>query len=321
MIKKRFFIRWRLVLLCLLALTVIACSEAGNEATPTPVPLDNASGPVDVLVGNAVSLQGIETAASDSGNTDNVIYLKIVWTIISSPDNSQATILNPNSATPTFRPDIVGEYILRVVITQNGSVLADNEIKIVAGLSDVFPPLPDNHLTTTDICVACHDPNTWALTGVNHDQVVGTCSSCHDNITILGIPPIHIETASECDICHTTNNWFEIPGASTSSNDANTNVDHTGFAGNCIGCHDGINASGKPLTHIETSSECDTCHLVIAWVSVAVVIDHIQVTGSCESCHDGVIALGKPPVPAHIETTQDCVACHGTATWLPVVTP
>jgi hypothetical protein len=80
----------------------------------------------------------------------------------------------------------------------------------------------------------------------------------------------------------------------------------------CESCHDNVIATGMPLTHVETTAPCDTCHTTSGFVSAA-VMDHSTVTGSCVSCHNGISATGKSA--DHVATTDLCEACHTTNFW------
>ena len=87
--------------------------------------------------------------------------------------------------------------------------------------------------------------------------------------------------------------------------------DHTQARGSCSTCHNGVQAQGKPPTHIITDLECDACHNTLNWQSVA--FNHVGVNGTCLSCHNGITATGKQP--QHVVTTQDCSSCHNTLNW------
>ena len=76
-------------------------------------------------------------------------------------------------------------------------------------------------------------------------------------------PGVHPEGAArggkaagdECDACHRETSWSYVRP-----------VDHTAVIGTCISCHNGQTATGKPPTHIPTSSDCEACHRTRAWV-------------------------------------------------------
>jgi len=172
------------------------------------------------------------------------------------------------------------------------------------------------HISTTDTCDACHQvgPTPWtpvAVANVDHAQVMGTCVSCHDGIVASGKGPNHIQSSDQCDACH-------APGPTLWTSVQPAAVDHSQLTGPCISCHDGVTASGKSATHINTSDQCDACHNagLTPWVPVAAsAVDHTQVIGTCSSCHNNVTASGKPPT--HIVTTQQCDNCHTTTAWIP----
>lgn len=285
----------RLMLVFALALILAACGSDDDTAD------SNAN---KVGVGNTVSLSRYADTSAFSASSSGPLTIVIQWSIVSRPPNSQAVIINSNTPTPDFRPDIAGKYKIRVVISQNGEVLADNEVTIVASVDDLFPVKPATHILTTDICEACHLPGTWLLNGVDHNQVIGTCVSCHNGVTATGMSPTHIVTSDACDVCHITITW----GTPV------TTVDHSAFSGNCISCHDNVIASGKNASHINTTDNCDACHRTFPapWVPVPVAeVDHNEVLGICSGCHNGTIAIGKGT--GHVITTEECDACHVTA--------
>ena len=177
-----------------------------------------------------------------------------------------------------------------------------------------------SHISSTEICDACHQPGPtpWmpvASAAVDHTQVIGFCSSCHDGLTATGKTVNHLVTTAECDDCHSTDAWTPaiVGGGGT--------PDHTTFIGNCVSCHDTVIASGKSASHIPSSDLCDACHLKFpaTWAPVSAnSVDHTQVVGACIDCHNGVVAQGKPT--DHIATSNSCNNCHSTARWRPVVT-
>ena len=87
-----------------------------------------------------------------------------------------------------------------------------------------------------------------------------------------------------------------------------------GTPGRCSICHDGSGVrsdSGKGVTHIRTTNECEDCHLQVAWSPAR--LDHAAVIGGCTDCHNGFAAPGKHP--GHIASSNDCESCHRTMTW------
>ncbi len=167
-----------------------------------------------------------------------------------------------------------------------------------------------NHLQTVDTCEDCHTPQEWTFVArVDHLSVLGTCGSCHNESGIYasGLSPNHIPlTDNNCDDCHLTQEWNTV-------NFDHANVDIT----TCYRCHDGVTATGKNATHINSSNSCESCHFsTLVWSPVQRV-DHEEVRGTCFSCHDGVVAGGKNPT--HIAASNVCETCHtNTISWAPV---
>lgn len=93
---------------------------------------------------------------------------------------------------------------------------------------------------------------------------------------------------------------------------ASTNFTHDDNTGDCIQCHNGKDATGKPRQHLASSDLCEACHDMTVWRPV-LTIDHLEVRGSCASCHDGAQATGQSP--SHIATSSACDTCHSTRNW------
>ncbi|MCI0505809.1 MAG: cytochrome C, partial [Gammaproteobacteria bacterium] len=180
---------------------------------------------------------------------------------------------------------------------------------------------PAIHISSTGNCDACHavGPTPWApvaSTDVDHGEVIGTCGSCHNGTVATGKSAIHINTTDVCDACH-------APGPTPWQPVAAAEVDHNEVIGVCSSCHNGTTASGKSVTHINTTDNCDACHAPgpTPWAPVAPAnVDHNEVIGTCSSCHNGATATGKSAT--HINTTDVCEACHAPAPipWASVTT-
>lgn len=185
---------------------------------------------------------------------------------------------------------------------------------------------PD-HVDTSADCGSCH--NTVAFVPAfeyDHSQFPemsgDRCDRCHGNtntgmhqnhipigdVTVaLNIPPDLVGNfpVLDCSACHT-------PGTFTSGgfDHANLNTSVYTVVPVCSTCHDEIHAIGKPVNHIVTDLECDSCHLNTDSFAGAAV-DHTNIIDGCLSCHDGSIAVGKPAdthVP--VDALVDCSTCH-----------
>ena len=216
-------------------------------------------------------------------------------------------------------------------------------------------PIGGSHIPVTGIsCDACHTAANTAQYSVSYNfagttyhgsvsATSGGCNVCHNGShyaapenaysqsqyagTAMSSP--HITTSAPCDQCHTattTSNYTTFLGALYN----HTNV----VAGSCGngGCHDGINAKGKPSTHLTTSLACDSagCHTVASTNNYTTFLNGTYhpatpvTAGTCGNtgCHDGSAAglsanaLGKPaahpPVTGGL-TCDSASGCHSTA--------
>ncbi|MBI4693457.1 MAG: hypothetical protein HY749_05495 [Gammaproteobacteria bacterium] len=179
-----------------------------------------------------------------------------------------------------------------------------------------------SHIATNTNCQDCHyvGVSFTPHTTVKHADITAPtpCAACHDGavhdgITITGKSsphiPTNVPTATDCGTCHV--------GAQNSLNWAG-GVYHSKVTvtSGCTTCHDGsliaAGADAKGANHIDSSSNCETCHGTSVW-SPTTTIDHTQVTGTCVSCHDnashdGHLIGGKGP--EHIGSSNACDVCH-----------
>ena len=95
-------------------------------------PIANAGPDQNAMVGNTVTLNG-----SGSTNPSGVGTLTYNFTFASRPAGSSATINNPTSVMPTFVPDVAGDYIVLLTVS-NGSASSTSTVKI----STVAPVAP-----------------------------------------------------------------------------------------------------------------------------------------------------------------------------------
>lgn len=111
---------------------------------------------------------------------------------------------------------------------------------------------------------------------------------------------------------------FNLTGAHTSVRCASCHINNVlkGTPRDCATCHmvgNPMGASTKPLTHMNTSVQCDNCHRTLQWSPA--FFSHIGLAdGSCSTCHDGNKAKGKPN--NHMMTNADCSGCHVTVSFV-----
>ncbi len=174
---------------------------------------------------------------------------------------------------------------------------------------------PATHIQTDKECGACHKTTAWLPAGMDHSTLVppatGRCSDCHGK-TATGKPSGHIFTTAQCDTCHrSTFDWLNPPPL----------MDHSVFvppaAGRCNDCHTNAQATNKPARHIQTSDQCDVCHVTTGWLPTSFAHTPGQIgTKGCSDCHNGTTAKGTSTKHIPVTGTQ-CDKCHTTAGWIP----
>lgn len=88
-------------------------AQAISNQPPTAVP--GAGAPIHV--GNSVNLNG---GASFDDNTGSA-SLQYNWSFFAVPAGNTATLADANTATPSFVPNVVGDYVVQLVVTDNGA--------------------------------------------------------------------------------------------------------------------------------------------------------------------------------------------------------
>jgi hypothetical protein len=121
-------------------------------------------------------------------------------------------------------------------------------------------------------CETCHNGGVFKGTPRN-------CDGCHaTGKRIVATPKSnnHIFTDAPCESCHfNTASWL---GARFNHG--------TARAGQCVTCHNGRIATGKPTSHNVppySPNTCDQCHRSSAWYPHT--WNHTDTTSDCVSCH------------------------------------
>ena len=174
--------------------------------------------------------------------------------------------------------------------------------------------IPFNHASTGFVldgvhlrlpCESCHK------TGVPGRGLPRDCVNCHIQGGVRAstfqlqnhIPNFPGQT---CQDCHTQNSW--TPALMRHS---------TVMQSQCIRCHNGVLASGRPTNprHPTTTASCDACHTTGAFLPIKTMVHDASTAGRCSTCHNGTMALGKAPF--HVPTNAQCDTCHtSTVTFL-----
>lgn len=111
-------------------------------------------------------------------------------------------------------------------------------------------------------CNQCHSFNSekgWTLfTPFNHQKIESneTCESCHNAKarTLKYKTANHVQTNLTCVECHSTSAWKPA------------SYKHQPIDTQCLDCHNGKTASGKPTNHtLQTQVQCSVCHNQERW--------------------------------------------------------
>jgi len=279
------------------AFFVAGCGGGSTEGVSPSNPNSKIDSQVTADAGLIVAVKVGQIAELNGSNSSTTLSapLSYAWSFNSKPDTSKAVLQNANTATPSFTADVVGTYVVQLVVTAGG-VSSQRALGFVevSNLGDNYTGL---HL---------HIGSSYT----------SACSNCHDGRFANDPPPFtvgaksgnHMATSNQCEACHTTFGFY-LPRA----------VDHQEVYGTCSSCHNGIVAVGKSVFHVVTSAECSDCHTTTSFVQVAAdgSFDHTGISTGCSRCHNGTIAIGKDadPTPPHPDTLSDCSYCHTTTSF------
>jgi hypothetical protein len=112
-----------------------ACGGDGGGSSPGPntAPTALPGAPQTVLAGAVVSLDG---SGSSDAEHDTLHYQ---WTLTTKPAGSAATLVQADTAKPSFTPDVAGDYVATLVVSDASLASAPDTVSITV--------LPTNTLT------------------------------------------------------------------------------------------------------------------------------------------------------------------------------
>jgi hypothetical protein len=134
-----------LVLALILILTsgFVACGEGGEGLGDTGIggtgtggnsaPVANAGSDQDVETGSQVILDG---SGSSDANGDSLTY---TWSFTTRPGTSIATLSGSNTASPSFTPDVSGQYVVRLLVN-DGTVDSAGDYVTITVSDPSAPP-------------------------------------------------------------------------------------------------------------------------------------------------------------------------------------
>ncbi len=117
--------------ICVCALPTTADCETPLNQSPVTNP-----GSDQTITQSTFSLIMLDGSASSDADGDLLTYL---WTFQQRPPNSQAVLLNADTVSPSFTPDVFGVYVLSLTVT-DGFGESSSKVVTVNVVSTVAPP-------------------------------------------------------------------------------------------------------------------------------------------------------------------------------------
>jgi hypothetical protein len=101
-------------------------SRFGPPAPPNQPPIANAGPDQTVKVGSTVTLDGSASSDPEGG------VLGFQWRIVTAPTGSTATLTGADTETASFVADIVGSYVIELVVTDNRRQTGNDQVIVQA---------------------------------------------------------------------------------------------------------------------------------------------------------------------------------------------
>lgn len=118
---------------CLMAILVLGACNGGSSGGFF-FPGNGNRPPVADAGANRTVMVGVEVTLDGSGSTDpDGDSLSFAWSFVSRPDGSSASLSNVDTENPTFTPDVAGEYIVGLVVT-DGTLESDPATVIITAV-------------------------------------------------------------------------------------------------------------------------------------------------------------------------------------------
>ncbi len=261
----------------------------------------------------------------------------IAWTLTSKPATSTATLDSTATQRTTFRPDVVGQYVINVQITTAGGS-ANASVTITGakyvGVGTVGGATPN---VVIGQCGLCHFENTqaWgetghatfferAIDGLASDHYSEACIECHnvgfiENARNGGFWDVADQLGWQFPATLQAGNWADIV-ANFPALAAVSNIQ-------CESCHGPGSQHKSDITKIGLSLDegvCGRCHeegpyhtINTQWKESGHAVESSEATNAnCARCHSGWGFIRKvdPKIPDYRPTLGfgqiSCAVCH-----------
>jgi len=104
-----------------------------TSSTSNIAPVANSGSAQNVVVGATVTLNG---SASNDANGDSLTYL---WSFISKPAGSSASLSSTTTVNPTFAPDVAGSYVISLIVSDGYLSSASSNVTVTASTANIAP--------------------------------------------------------------------------------------------------------------------------------------------------------------------------------------
>ncbi|MBS3807520.1 MAG: right-handed parallel beta-helix repeat-containing protein [Bacteroidales bacterium] len=139
------------LLMMAISIGITSCEEE-DSSEPSVILDADAGDDMTVEVGEEVVLDGSNSSASE-GSFD------FEWSFSSIPNESSAELQDANTADPSFTPDVEGDYMVELTIT-NGEQEDTDEVTVTAEIGDTPKEISENINENTTWTDRLDDPET-----------------------------------------------------------------------------------------------------------------------------------------------------------------
>ena len=170
--------------------------DAGAFEFPNAPPVANAGANQTVSINQLVTLNGTQSSDTEGAS------LTFQWTIVSQPVGSSIVLNGANTATPTFTPLVIGQYIFQLIVNDGQFASAPSTVVITAvnvNRPPVLSPIGNktvavgNMLTFT---VTATDPDSDPLTYSVSPLPLPANASFNANTRVFSFTPTASQTGS-----------------------------------------------------------------------------------------------------------------------------